>query len=183
MGALSRCCPKHKPSAEQPCNSYTLDFFISFPLLGKFELRSLEYSILIRAEITAQKKRSCLNSSQILHGSEISGVTSAVLQPKRSREEAAHQQKQGRGRSPADFAELWISPKCYLRHSLLSGTLSAFASLPASLFSIICIIPKLVLKLETLHLSAFELPQFPFCGLQEMYSNMPQEKFKINYGK
>lgn len=113
-------------------------------------------------------------------------MTYAVLQPwpKRSREEAAHKQKQGHGKSPADFAELWISVMCHLRHSLLSGTLSGFASFPVSLFRIICIIPEVVfLNLETLHLSAFELYQFSLCGFQEMYSNMPLEKLKKNHDK
>jgi len=92
--------------------------------------------------------------------------------PRRSREEAAHNQKQGNGKSPSDFVELWIS----LRHSLLTGRLTGLSSFPAGLFSIASIIILVFLKLETLYLSVFKLRQFPVCGCQEMYTSTPQEE-------
>lgn len=86
------------------------------------------------------KKRSYPTSSQSLLESEASwhSMTYAVLLlwPRRSREEAAHNQKQGNGRSPTDFVELWIS----LGRSLLTGRLTGLSSFSAGLFSIVCTI-------------------------------------------
>lgn len=82
LSALPWPCLKHRSFAEQVCNSYALDFLISFPLLGKFGLGlPVTWILKVRQKSLLEKKSSYLNSSQILLRSKASRnlVTYAVL--------------------------------------------------------------------------------------------------------